>query len=456
MPVTRLQLSNVGPFKDIEFNFDGQVNVVTGSNNTGKSTLLWALGELIVYPFTMPDRLLSKNDSKWKISFVSNMSIHDTKGAFPAEVTDSIELLRSIGPAFYIPAQRQATNFRPSGPTSGHNIESRIDAAMDLLRQSRPSMFTARHEDNLRHELRIWVEASDPELAKRNRLLATAASTVSDRSLIQKIIDLDYAAYRLKQPEMRSAIEKVAELATEITTGYPISFLEILEDDRGLFPSIKTVDGDFPIDFLSQGTMSLIHCLSHIIFGYAEYYDFQPGIEKEPAIVIIDEIDAHLHPTWQQRIIPTLTSRFPNLQIFCSTHSPLMLAGLGTGQVQLLRRNADGRVTASTNESDIKGWTADEILRQLLELSAPTDLHTAQRVRRLQELRRLENPTAAEEEELAMLRDAVGSQLVSAPLTAEIARLSENLKRVNLQSSPSDQDRIPMRNIDDTEDRDRR
>ena len=59
--------------------------------------------------------------------------------------------------------------------------------------------------------------------------------------------------------------------------------------------------------------------------------------------MIVDEIDAHLHPSWQRRILPTLTRNFPNLQIFCSTHSPMMLAGLKAGQVQLLRRDENGR-----------------------------------------------------------------------------------------------------------------
>ena len=44
MPVERLKVTNVGPFDDIEFEFDRHVNVFTGPNNSGKSTALWALG----------------------------------------------------------------------------------------------------------------------------------------------------------------------------------------------------------------------------------------------------------------------------------------------------------------------------------------------------------------------------------------------------------------------------
>ena len=56
MPVSSLHISDVGPFDEATFEFDRQVNVITGPNNSGKSTLLWVLGELLVYPFTMPKR----------------------------------------------------------------------------------------------------------------------------------------------------------------------------------------------------------------------------------------------------------------------------------------------------------------------------------------------------------------------------------------------------------------
>ena len=51
MPIDKLRLTNVGPFDDIEFEFDPQVNVFTGPNNSGKSAALFALGAVAVYPF---------------------------------------------------------------------------------------------------------------------------------------------------------------------------------------------------------------------------------------------------------------------------------------------------------------------------------------------------------------------------------------------------------------------
>ena len=113
---------------------------------------------------------------------------------------------------------------------------------------------------------------------------------------------------------MRNVVEKVTSLASEITDGFPIKFRGVEDDDGGLYPEFSTPDGDLPLNVLSQGTQSIIQCLAHFLFGYAEYYDFPPDLEEKPGILIIDEIDAHLHPSWQRRIIPTLTKHFPNLQ----------------------------------------------------------------------------------------------------------------------------------------------
>ena len=92
------------------------------------------------------------------------------------------------------------------------------------------------------------------------------------------------------------------------------------------------------------------------------HYEFADGWNERPAVLLIDEIENHLHPTWQRRVIPALLKHFPGLQIFATTHSPFVVAGLRAGQVHMLKRDENGVVTANTNEHDIIGWTTDEIL----------------------------------------------------------------------------------------------
>ena len=430
MPITSLHVTDVGPFDEVTIEFDRQVNVFTGPNNSGKSTLLWVLAELLVYPFGMPARLLRSDNPQWKLSISSPTGDDSVEGTLPTEVDLLLHIYEKIGPTCYVPAQRHGTSFRSSGPTVIQDVEARLDKELALFMADAPPIIRQKGVEAARQAWRAYIDVREPpELARRRKMMIVGSSLVNDKEVKQKIVDLDYAAYRKNRPSIRLTIDKVVAMASEITQGYPIHSLEVAEDAEGLFPQLRTQDGDLPLDVLSQGTQSIIQFLAHLTFGFAEYYDFPSDLEERPGILIIDEIDAHLHPTWQRRIIPTLNRYFPNLQIFCSTHSPLMLAGLNSGQVQLLRRDESGKVTVSENESDIAGWTADEILRQFMEVPDPTDAATVDRINRFQELTRKEELSGAQAEELEQLRHTVRDDLLSGPKSEQVIRFAEELKR---------------------------
>ena len=165
------------------------------------------------------------------------------------------------------------------------------------------------------------------------------------------------------------------------------------------------------------------------------HYQFEVGWEKQPAILLIDEIENHLHPTWQRRVIPALLEHFPGLQIFATTHSPFVVAGLKAGQVHLLNRDENGVVTATTNTEDIVGWTADEILRTYMGVHDPTDDATASAAAELRKLRD-EGPRGddhAEQERqdrMRELRVAVDTNVLSGPRVAEDERFAATLESI--------------------------
>ena len=398
MYLKKLRLTNLGPFDEIEFEFDEHVNVFTGPNNSGKSTALIALGEIVVYPFTLPRKLLRSDAAEFKVERGPDEKIFE--GRLPLkdeQFTEAANFFLTPGSySSFIPAIRRSTDFRTVAST-----------------------VTDQHDDPFRR----YLKEKHPELYERAKIFQTDASSVSDEDVVQKIVEIDYRAYRRGAPAIRRVVEKTVAVVSDVTEGYPIEFIRVDEDKDGLFPMFGTPDGPVPLNVLSQGTQSLVQWLARLLIGMAEYYDYPEDIEAKSGILIVDEIDAHLHPSWQQRIIPSITKHFPNLQIFCSTHSPLMLAGLKSGQVQLLQRDGDGKVTVSRNEEDVVGWSVDEILRSFLDVPSPTDLATVQNLARLQELRQVDNPTEEESRELDQLRETVHHSLLGGPLAKELDRL---------------------------------
>lgn len=437
MHIDYLSFTSFGPFDEIEFNFDQQVNVLVGPNNSGKSAALMVLSHLIVHPFSLPLKFLRKEKGNFEIKFSRGKYKGSGSGPFPIpdrerEVENYIALLEKLGFTTYVPALRQSTDFRAEGPglrkkdmkAWTHFLNDTIHP--DPYIRSTSSDVVA-GTTKVPYETWIATPKSDetiaPELLKRRSLISSKALITKDSAVIQKIIDLDYQAYRQNNKAIKTVIESIATIASEITEGFPVNFVGIEEDSKGLFPVFSTPDGRLPLNCLSQGTQSIMQWLSHLILGYAEYYNYPKDLKGKSGILIIDEIDAHLHPSWQQRIIPTLIKYFPNLQIFFSTHSPLMLAGLSSGQIQLLKRGKSGEIFVSRNETDIKGWSADEILRGLQDIKAPTDLETLKNVDRLQKLRSKKRLSKVEKSELQKLRNKISEDLIKGAHADQIERM---------------------------------
>jgi hypothetical protein len=277
-------------------------------------------------------------------------------------------MLSDLGYRAFVPALRQSTGFRALGPMT-----------------SAPATGTSEHAEQataLRGPYGEPQELPD-ELRHRQTLLPTNAVLLRDEVAIGSLVDLHTRAYRWNDPAMHRIIALVAAITSEITDGFPMQFLRVAEDQQGFFPQFRTPDGDIPFNVLSQGTQSVMQWLTYLLAGYVKYYGYATNFAAQPGVVLIDEIDAHLHPASQRRILPALQRHFPRLQILCSTHSPLMLAGLQPSQVQLFTRDSRGKVQVSRNETDIVGWSADEILHGFLGVAYPTDLETAHRLARL-------------------------------------------------------------------------
>jgi predicted ATP-binding protein involved in virulence len=127
-----------------------------------------------------------------------------------------------------------------------------------------------------------------------------------------------------------------------------------------------------PIQKVSQGTFSVISVFL-IIFNYLKtrYTDIKDEeIQFQNAIVFIDEIDAHLHPSWQQKIICILRETFPSVQFFITGHSPLIVAGCKSGEVAVLRKVNPGDFKLNFFEHDFIGYQPGELYKLIFDVEA--------------------------------------------------------------------------------------
>ncbi len=465
MPISSLRIENVGLFREATFEFDRRVNVLLGPNNSGKSTVLWALGEILVYPFEFPRKLMRPGaraayalrlDDNADLAFNGTLPILANVESADGQqielealverarnlldgVERYIELIEKVGYSAFIPALRHSTDFRSSGPsvTDTKNNES----TMTLMSQQMETRLSrSRVQLTSSNNQTIDQLLEHPELKKREALPSSDPMLITDRAVMQAIIELDYRSYLTRNESYQRIIELIGEVASDVTDGFISGFAGVDEDRRGFFPKFDTKDGPLPLNTLSQGTQSVVQWIAHFLMGFAQYYGFPEDLKDQSGLLIVDEIDAHLHPSWQRRIIPALSNNFPNVQLFCSTHSPLALAGLTKGQVQQLNRDERGLIDVSTNDQNIVGWTADEILRGVLGVTDPVDIETLNRLQKINQLQSRSDLTVEETGELNSLRDQVGEDLVSGPGSALVRRFADQIRRAREASNTGTDD----------------
>lgn len=94
-------------------------------------------------------------------------------------------------------------------------------------------------------------------------------------------------------------------------------------------------------EMLSEGVRNMVALVADIAWR-AAVLNPQHGAEahlRAEGVVLIDELDLHLHPAWQRRVVGDLRRTFPRLQFIVTTHSPQIVASVNRGQVRLLENN---------------------------------------------------------------------------------------------------------------------
>jgi uncharacterized protein (TIGR02646 family) len=122
---------------------------------------------------------------------------------------------------------------------------------------------------------------------------------------------------------------------------------------------VSTFGAIIPIDRMSEGYKSVFAMSVDIM---RELLGHWSNLEDAHGIVLVDEIETHLHPRWKMRVMSALRSAMPNVQFIATTHDPLCLRGMEDREVQVLRRDADQHIDRMLDLPSISGMRAEQIL----------------------------------------------------------------------------------------------
>ena len=377
MRIKSIELTNIRCFEHIkvEFGRDGQVapwTVILGDNGTGKSTLLRCVA-LALTPRSQLQPMIVETGGEW----IREGATHGTiRVQFDNDERRILRIDRETGSEVIIDAQGTfSDSSRDKVFVCGYGAARRSFGDQGYRRYSvREATATLFNYD---------TKLQNPELILRR---------ISDQN---------------GGPEEVLALVDRVLMLSEGSTRLGLEGLEI----RGPWGEYK------PVGSLGDGFRATLAWILDLI-GWAAYYDYEMLRTRIEGIALVDEIEQHLHPRWQRRILGLLHQQFPAIQFIVTTHSSLCVVGTTDFEdddiaLTLLLQGIEG-VNASNGLKPPRGYRADQILTSpLFGLETTSDDGTKFEVERLSKLLSLNQPTPGQVAEIARLRKSLNLRLGS-------------------------------------------
>ena len=168
---------------------------------------------------------------------------------------------------------------------------------------------------------------------------------------------------------------------------------------------VKTSYGWVNLRDLSFGYQTLTALIVDIASKMMEQYPDSDNPLQEPAVILIDEIDLHLHPKWQRTVIDKLSQHFPKAQFIATSHSPLIVqAALDKKANIVVCRKEGDKVIIDNDPDEVKGWRIDQILTSdLFEIESPRSKTTQEMLDEYMVLKGKSNLSKKEKEKIETL-----------------------------------------------------
>ena len=172
-----------------------------------------------------------------------------------------------------------------------------------------------------------------------------------------------------------------------------------------------------PIEELSDGYRSVLSMTFELIRQLSRAFGpeliFSPGDSSKinaPGVVLIDEVDAHLHPTWQQRVLGDLLRAFPGTQFIVTTHSPQVLSTVPRQNIRVLEFE-DGQGVARIPDFSPLAHEAGDALAKVMGTLKEPPLPLQGTIRAFEQLVRIGQEDSQEAQQLRVKMNEAGYQI---------------------------------------------
>ena len=348
--INEIHIQGVGPIRDLTISLNPHFNIICGANGIGKTTILNCIAQSFTYNSWTVRKNASSQKGNWTLQYV-----HDAVQVSSNE--DGSPKIENVIKQDSFTHEIKST-YLYENEKNGIGI---YREATKIILFSVNRLFNYINVENISKDPLIsevefgakTISGQNPNHIKNwfvNRYLWSAQPGVLAPA---QIANLEIAIYCFKW----------------INPDY--SFLRVDHVNNDII--IATSKGDIELEQLSAGYISMIAVLIGII-NEIEYRNRENPIPVSDfnGVVIIDELDVHLHPSMQTAMYFALNNLLPNAQIITSTHSPHIIQVAKPSEIIPLV--SDGKETVINplinKEYGCQGWTVEEILSDVMGMQS--------------------------------------------------------------------------------------
>ncbi len=387
MRLDKLILRNFRGFTEREFAFGPGFNLIVGENGSGKTTVLEAGAAALGYCLELfakdyDSRPISKHDIHRKPQRMGDQLSFEPQ--LPATVS-------AHGKFFRLDRERWSARFSESidshiSPANTYRDADDLIEPESPMRNQALSVWTGVHGG---HKIdlplmgyypagRLWnqptetVEPSESEKLTLSRFEGyrdCLHGRSSKRDLNRWIFKQDIKALKgngsaTAYAAMKQAILNCLPGGKDVAMDYDLTQAAVsMEDGRAVL-----------LDDLSDGQRTMVTLVGDLARRAITLNPWMGAdvLRQTEGVVLIDELDLHLHPKWQRRVVDDLKRTFPRVQFICTTHSPILIQALLPGElIQLQPELAD---------DDYSSQPIEDIMERNQGIANPQQSHRAEQL----------------------------------------------------------------------------
>ena len=351
MKFSSIKIDKWQQFENVEISFHEKLTVITGANGSGKTTILNILAKHFgwdVQSLATPEKDKGAKIWKWITGLFSENDNSDHNAIGEIEYFDgkkaNLTIPRQNSAQYQVQIQNQ------------QNVEC-------FFIPSHRSVFRYQALNNIPTQGTIGKRQAFDKVSGSNRSRYFGGNDQSSSFYMKETL-VSWNIFGRGNEDMEPS-EKLLEYykgfedVLKIILPREIGFKKFVI--RNFEVVLECDSGNFIIDAASGGISAIVD-MAWQIYMYST--------EKEiPFTVLIDEIENHLHPTMQRRILSDFVKAFPSVSFIVSTHSPLIVGSVKDSEVYVLRFNEARKIITQKLDLVNKAKTATEILDEVLGVS---------------------------------------------------------------------------------------